>query len=122
MASIHESGEMYLEHIYELSNTRGNVRSIDVANQTGYSRPSVSRAMGLLKKSGYIVIDDAGYITLTEQGRQVAERIYERHTMLTQVFERLGVPHDVAVADACRMEHVISDVTFTAIKEHVKNN
>ncbi len=119
--SIHESGEMYLEHILELTNTRNEVRSIDVANATGYSRPSVSRAMGLLRTAGLIEMDETGYITLTEEGKHIAERVYERHNLLTEMFERLGVSHDTAVADACRIEHVISEETFSKIKAHMEN-
>ncbi len=117
--SIHESGEMYLEHILELSGKQTGVRSIDVANATGYSRPSVSRAMGLLKSKGYIEMDETGHITLTNAGKEIAERVYERHNILTDMFIRLGVSRDTAVADACRIEHVISDETFEKIKGHL---
>ncbi len=118
--SIHESGEMYLEHILELASLQEDVRSIDVANATGYSRPSVSRAMGLLRAAGYIEMDETGYITLTDAGREIAERVYERHNILTEMFVRLGVNRETAVSDACRIEHVISDETFMKIREHMR--
>ncbi len=120
-ASIHESGEMYLETILQLGREKGKVRSIDIANHTGYSRPSVSRAVALLRASSYIEVDESGNITLTETGKEIAERIYERHTLLTEMFVKLGVPREVAVTDACRIEHVISDTTFDRIKAHMEN-
>ena len=116
--NVHESGEMYLEAILVLSRRSGYVRSIDVGEYLGYSKPSVSRAMGLLKSGGYIKVDENGFITLLEPGREVAEMIYERHTLLTQFLTRLGVSPDVAAEDACKLEHVISDESFQAIKKH----
>lgn len=118
--SMHESGEMYLETILILSEKLPNVRSIDIGDHMGYSKPSVSRAVGLLKKEGMIRMDSAGYITLTEAGEEKAKRIYERHTLLTQLLINLGVDEQTAAYDACRVEHYISDTTFDAIKAHVK--
>lgn len=118
--SMHESAEMYLETIYTLSLNRTSVRSIDVAEALNYSRPSVSRAVGLLKKDGYLLMDGEGFLTLTEEGRALAERIYERHTVLTAVLEALGVDKETAAEDACKIEHDISDRTFDAIKAHMK--
>ena len=118
--SVHESGEMYLETILILSEKTQNVRSIDVGEYMGYSKPSVSRAVGLLKKEGMIKIDGSGYITLTEQGRDKAKSIYERHTLLSRLLINLGVDEKTAVEDACRIEHYISDTTFDAIKAHVQ--
>ena len=115
---LQESGEMYLETIYVLSKKNKLVRSIDVCEYMGYSKPSVSRAMGLLKSGGYIKVDENGFITLLEPGREVAEMIYERHTLLTQFLTRLGVSPEVAAEDACKLEHVISDESFQAIKKH----
>ena len=118
--SMRESGEMYLETILILSEKLPNVRSIDIGDHMGYSKPSVSRAVGLLKKEGMIRMDSAGYITLTEAGEEKAKRIYERHTLLTQLLINLGVDEQTAADDACRVEHYISDTTFDAIKAHVK--
>ena len=115
---MQESGEMYLESILIVTNEKGSCRSIDVCEQMGYSKPSVSRAVGLLRDAGYIRVDREGYITLTSSGRQIAEKIYERHTMLTEFLIRLGVDEKTAAADACRMEHSMSDETFEAIKRH----
>ena len=115
---LQESGEMYLETILVLTSQSPHVRAIDVGEYMGYSKPSVSRAMGLLKNGGYIKVDDNGFITLLEPGREVAEMIYERHTLLTQYLIRLGVSPEVAVEDACKLEHVISDESFQAIKRH----
>lgn len=120
MTEIFESGEMYLEDILILKNKLGDVRSIDIANFTGYSKPSVSRALGILKKNEYVLVDEKGYITLTEKGLAIAAKIYERHNILTAFFESIGVAHDVAAADACKIEHDISDETFEKIKEHAK--
>ena len=117
MHEIQESGEMYLETILVLSKKLANVRSIDVANHMNYSKPSVSRGVGILKEDGHVVVDDSGYLTLTESGKAIAEKIYERHLVLTDVLEKLGVTPEVASADACRVEHVISDETFAKIKE-----
>jgi len=118
--SMHESAEMYLETIYTLSLNSTSVRSIDVAEALNYSRPSVSRAVGLLKKDGYLLMDEEGFLTLTEEGRALAERIYERHTVLTAALEALGVDKETAAEDACKIEHDISDRTFDAIKAHMK--
>ena len=115
---LQESGEMYLETILILRQKSRNVRSIDVGEYMGYSKPSVSRAMGLLKSGGYIKVDENGFITLLEPGREVAEMIYERHTLLTQFLTKLGVSPEVAAEDACKLEHVISDESFQAIKRH----
>ena len=115
---IQESGEMYLESIYVLSQTKSAVRSIDVGEYMGYSKPSVSRAMGLLKSGGYVSVDENGYISLLPAGQEVAEKIYERHTLLTSFLVRLGVSEEVASEDACRLEHVLSDESFEAIKRH----
>ena len=118
--SIHESGEMYLETIHVLLKKNGAVRSVDVSEHMGYSKPSVSRAVGLLKKDGYILVDEDGYITLTTAGETVAQKIYERHTILSGLLIALGVDPGVAAEDACRMEHAISDESFEAIKRHVE--
>ena len=117
-----ESGEMYLETILVLSQKKEHVRSIDVAEEMSFSKPSVSRAMGILKKGGYIEIDSLGHITLTDAGRDVAERIYERHRILAEILMRLGVDERTASEDACKMEHYISDTSFAAIKEHLKTH
>ena len=117
--ALHESAEMYLETIYELSRKQPAVRSIDVAEAMGYSKPSVSRAVGLLKQGGYLLMDKDGFLTLTESGIQVARKIYERHTVLSKMLMALGVSKEAAVEDACKIEHVISDETFDAIKDHL---
>lgn len=114
--SVHESGEMYLEAILVLGNEKGCVRSVDVSEYLGYSKPSVSRAMGILRGEGYITMEKDGTILLTEEGRCIAEKIYERHTVLTKLLTGLGVDRETAAADACKMEHAISDVSFEAIK------
>lgn len=119
---MQESGEMYLETILILSRTKGQVRSIDIVDYMSFSKPSVSRAVGLLKSGGYILVDPEGYITLTDAGREVAEKIYERHTTLTELLTRLGVDPDVAAEDACRMEHTISDESFEALKRHMNQS
>lgn len=116
---LKESGEMYLETIYILSQKSNFVRSIDVCEEMGYSKPSVSRAVGLLKEGGYLTVGTEGALHLTELGREIAEKTYERHTLLTELFTRLGVNEDVAAADACKIEHVISDETFQALKKHI---
>lgn len=116
--SVHESGEMYLEAILVLSKKTGFVRSIDVSEYLGYSKPSVSRAMGILRNGGYIVVDKDGSITLTDSGREIAEKIYERHTLLSALLIRMGVSEETAAADACKMEHAISDESFQAIKRY----
>lgn len=115
---LHESGEMYLETIYLLSTQKSSVRSIDVCEHIGYSKPSVSRAVGLLKKGGFITVAGDGTITLTDEGKARAEKIFERHTVISTLLERLGVDKETAAQDACRIEHVISDATFEAIKAH----
>ena len=115
---IQESGEMYLEAIYLLSNKQNSVHAIDVSQHLGYSKPSVSRAMGLLKSGGYITVDEENHIHLTEEGRTVAEKIYERHDILSKMLISLGVPEKTAITDACRLEHAISDESFAAIKAH----
>lgn len=118
--AIQESGEMYLETIYVLSQKSDTVRAIDVGEYLGYSKPSVSRALGLLKEKGLVRKDDEGYLKLTEAGELLAERIYERHTVLSGLFMKLGVDEKTATEDACRIEHYISDTTFEAIKAHMK--
>ena len=115
---LQESGEMYLETIYILSQKSSSVRSIDVGDYMGFSKPSVSRAVGILKKGGYVVMDKDGYLSLTDSGLEVAKKIYERHTTLTDFLVRLGVDKNTAVEDACKMEHDISDETFEALKRH----
>ena len=113
---LKESGEMYLESIYVLCASRSSVRSIDVAEYMNYSKPSVSRAVGLLKQQKYIEVDSDGYISLTEEGKNAAEKIFERHTVLTGILQKIGVDSETASEDACRIEHIISDKTFDAIK------
>lgn len=119
---IQESGEMYLETIYVLSQKHSLVRAIDVGEHMGYSKPSVSRAMGLLKNGGFIEVAHDGSITLTDEGREVAHKIYERHTILTAFLVSIGVDETVASEDACKIEHDISDASFEAIKRHVSAN
>ena len=119
--SIHESAEMYLETIYRLSKHSGGVRSVAVAEELGYSRPSVSRAVGLLKQAGHLTVEKGGELILTQSGLDIAQKIYERHTVLTLALEALGVDPDTAAEDACKMEHVISDRAFAAIRSHVNN-
>ena len=116
---IQESGEMYLETILILSKKSNYVRAVDISEYMGYSKPSVSRAMGILKAGGYLQMEEDGAITLTELGRQTAEKIYERHILLTKALENLGVDPETAAEDACRIEHVISDRSFAAIKAHL---
>lgn len=115
---LQESGEMYLETIYVLSKKNKDVRAIDVGEYMGYSKPSVSRAVGLLKSGGYLISDEFGHLSLTQSGVEVAQKIYERHTLLSKYLTMLGVDPEVASEDACKMEHVISDETFDAIKRH----
>ena len=117
---LQESGEMYLEAILVLFRKNGHVRSVDISEYLGYSKPSVSRAVGLLKAGEYISVDHDGSITLTDSGREIAEKIYERHTVLTELLVRMGVSRDVAAADACRLEHAISDESFQAIKNYAQ--
>jgi len=117
--ALYESAEMYLETIYQLSRQRSTVRSVDVAESMGYSKPSVSRAVGLLKKGGYLLMEKDGSLTLTESGLETAKKVYERHTILTSLLTRLGVDPKIAAEDACKMEHVLSDETFEAFKRHM---
>ena len=119
---LQESGEMYLETIYVLTKNKGSVRAIDVGEYMGYSKPSVSRALGLLKQGGYVISDDLGYLSLTAEGLDVATKIYERHTMLTAFLVSIGVDGEVASEDACKIEHVISDESFEAMKKYVSAN
>ncbi len=114
--SLKESGEMYLETIYVLCRSKAFVRSIDVAEYMNFSKPSVSRGVGILKENGYITVDREGYITLTEEGTALAQKIYDRHTILTEILTRLGVDKETAEEDACRIEHVISEKSFSAVK------
>lgn len=118
---LQESGEMYLESIYVLQKKKGNVRSIDISEYMGYSKPSVSRAVGLLKDGGYITVQKDGVLNLTEEGLEIAEKIYERHTIITNLLMALGVDKETAAVDACRVEHVISEKTFDAIKKNFKD-
>ena len=118
---LQESGEMYLETILRLTQKGGSVRSIDVCTDMGYSRPSVSRAVGLLKSGGYLLVEDDGSLILTDSGREIAEKIYERHTILTKYLTEIGVDPKIAAEDACRIEHVISDESFSAIKKYIKS-
>lgn len=118
--TIQESGEMYLESIYVLLQRGEPVHAIDVGKYLGYSKPSVSRAMGLLKKGGYIVVDEESHISLTESGLAVAQKIYERHTLISGLLVRLGVDQKTAAEDACKIEHAISDASFQAIKAHME--
>ncbi len=116
---LQESGEMYLENILILSREKPNVRSIDVAGRMGLSKPSVSRAVNLLRSNGYITVDANGSIVLTGPGREIASSIYERHTILTEALVSLGVNEETASVDACKIEHYISPETFEAIKRHM---
>ncbi len=118
---LQESGEMYLETILVLSREKANVRSIDISDHMGYSKPSVSRAVGLLKSGGFILVDADGFITLTDTGRSIAEKIFERHTILTRLLIALGVDPETASSDACKMEHAISDQSLEAIKRHLSS-
>ena len=118
--SLYESGQMYLETIYVLSKEQNLVRAIDVGEHMGYSKPSVSRAMSTLKKDGYITVGEDGGLQLTEKGLEVARTMYERHTVLTKLLMGLGVEESLAAEDACRMEHVLSEESFAAIKAHME--
>ena len=118
---LQESGEMYLETIYILSK-KGSVRSLDIAEYMGFSKPSVCRAVGLLKEGNYILMGKDGYITLTPSGKEIAERIYERHTFFSNLLMRLGVDEETAVADACKIEHDISTKSFEALKKYAEEN
>lgn len=119
---LHESGEMYLETILILKKRFGYVRSIDIANEMKVSKPSVSRAVGLLKDNGYITFDPNGMILLSESGQEVAEKIYERHTVLSRYLAAIGVSEETAAKDACKIEHIISDETFDIIKKRLSDN
>ena len=119
--ALHESGPMYLEAIYVLTQKSEKIRAIDVGAYLGYTKPSVSRAIGLLKSGAYITVNPEGYISMTPRGVQVAEQLYERHTVLTNMLVSLGVDVETATEDACRIEHVISDRSFAAVKEHYLN-
>lgn len=116
---LQESGEMYLETIHILTKTMPTVRSVDIGEYMGYSKPSVSRAVGLLKSGGYISVDKDGFITLTDTGLALAEKIYDRHKVLTKILTSLGVSEETAAEDACRIEHVISDESFEAMKKYL---
>ena len=116
---LQESGEMYLETIHVLSKESTGVRSVDIGAHMGYSKPSVSRAVGLLKSGGFINVDKDGYITLTDSGKEIAEKIYDRHTTLTKLLMLLGVDKQTATEDACKLEHNLSDESFAAIKAHL---
>ena len=119
---LKESGEMYLETILVLSKNLKNVRSLDIAKYLHYSKPSISRAMGILRNAKYIAIDESGYITLTNSGREIAAKIYERHVVISTLLESIGVDKETAAEDACRIEHVISDKSFEAIKKRTKKS
>ena len=119
---LQESGEMYLESIYVLSKAQGNVRSIDISEYMGYSKPSVSRAVNLLKNGGYIAMDKDNLITLTDSGLEIAKKIFDRHTLLANLLIRLGVSEKTAAEDACKLEHSISDESFEAIRRYIENH
>ena len=118
--ALHESAEMYLETIYLLSQQRQGVRSIDVAEHMGYSKPSISRAVGLLKQGGYVVADEDGFLKLTDSGLEAAQKVFERHTIVSRFLISLGVAEETAVEDACKIEHVISDESLAAIKAYLE--
>lgn len=118
--SLQESGQMYLETILILTRRQKDIRAIDICEYMGYSKPSISRAVGLLKKGGFITVNGDGFITLTDLGRKEAEKVYERHETLTKYLTYIGVNPKTAAEDACKIEHVISDESFEAIKRHVK--
>ena len=117
-----ESSEMYLETIYILSQIADTVRKIDISKYMGYAKPSITRGIHLLKERGMVTVDDNGSLLLTDTGKAEAQRIYERHTVLTKMFMSLGVDKETASDDACRMEHYISDTTFNAIKKHLEEH
>lgn len=119
--ALKESGQMYLEAIYVLLHKNEKIRAIDVGAYLGYSKPSVSRAIGILKKGGYISVDEFGNITLNKTGKELAEQMYERHTVISNMLISLGVDEQTATEDACRIEHVISDKSFDAVKKHFLN-
>ncbi len=118
--ALHESAEMYLETIYVLAKAGDSVRSIDVAEHMGYSKPSVSRAVGILRRDGYLIVDENGFLCLTDEGKDVAEKIFERHTLISGVLMAMGVDANTAADDACKIEHVISDASFHAIKNYAE--
>ena len=118
---LQESGEMYLETIYVLTKNEKNVRSIDVVEYMGFSKPSVSRAIGLLKNGGYVTVDEDGHLALTDIGLDSAKKIYDRHNILTEMLVKLGVSRETAANDACKIEHVISDESFNAIRRTLEN-
>ncbi len=118
---LQESGEMYLETIYILTKENNAVRSVDVGEYMGYSKPSVSRAIGLLKNGGYVSVDEDGHLHLTELGLEIAEKINERHRILTELLVLIGVDRKTAEEDACKMEHAISDVSFEALKKYISS-
>ena len=120
--NLQESGEMYLESIFRLSQSNPHVRAIDVGEYMGYSKPSVSRAMSILKGADYIEVDEHGYITLTATGLEIADKMYERHTLLTDFLVYLGVDREIATDDACKIEHHISEASFEAIKKFTESN
>ena len=120
--AVLESGEMYLETLLVLKKEKENVRSADIVRAMGYSRPSVSRGIAILKREGYVTVGEHGYINFTEKGREVVEAIYEKHETLTEFFKGIGVDSEIAEKDACRIEHVISDETFAKLKEHMKKS
>ena len=118
---LQESGEMYLETIFVLSQSRGVVRSVDIAEYMGYSKPSVSRAVGLLKNAEYINVDKDGFITLTDAGKEIAYKIYDRHQVISQLLTAIGVDEETAIDDACKIEHDISDKSFEALKNYARS-
>ena len=120
--NLQESGEMYLETILVLSRKKNDVRSIDICDEMGYSKPSISRAIHLLQDGGYLNMDESGFITLTDIGKEIAEKIYDRHTTITAFFTAIGVDEDTSAEDACRIEHVISDKTFAVLKKYINDN
>ena len=119
---IHESGEMYLENILILEKELHHIRAIDIVNRTGFSKPSISRALKVLSGDGYISIDKYGYISLSDSGRKTAKKIYERHKVLSDIFMKIGISEDNAIEDACKIEHDISDETFEKLKEYFNQN
>ncbi len=120
--SLHESGQMYLEAIYILSQRSPYVRAIDVGEHLGYSKPSVSRAMSILRRDGYVLTDENGCLRLTDAGRRVAETMYKRHTVLTRLLTELGVDEETAAEDACRIEHIISEKSFHAVLRYLEQH
>ena len=116
---IQESGEMYLETILILSKDKPDLHAIDISGYMGYSKPSVSRALGILKNEGMITVDDNQHIRLTQEGKEIADKIYERHQVLSCFFEHIGVPHEIAIDDACKIEHVLHDETFSKFKKYI---